>query len=108
MSNTLTLTAENFDEAINTGPTAILVDFWASWCGPCRAIAPVLDAMADDMSDILRVGKVDVDAESGLAGRYAVRSIPTMILFRDGEPVTTLVGALPRHQLEEAIRKHLT
>ena len=108
MNHPTNLTDETFDEAIADGGTPILVDFWASWCGPCRAVAPILDALAQELDGQVRIAKVDVDAHPGLAQRYEVRSIPTMILFRDGTPVERLVGALARHQLLDALTPHLS
>lgn len=105
--STLALTEENFSEIVFGATTPILVDFWAEWCGPCRSIAPILENLAADFSERLRVGKLDVDAHPGVAQRYLVRSIPTLLLFVDGEPVLTLVGALSRHELEKALKPHL-
>lgn len=107
MSHTTNLTDDTFDEAVADAGTPILVDFWASWCGPCRAVAPILEALAEELDGHLRIAKVDVDAHPGLAQRHEVRSIPTLILFKDGVPVERLVGALARHQLLDAIAPHL-
>lgn len=78
----------------------VLVDFWAQWCGPCRSIAPLLEQVADERSGSLRVVKVNVDEHPELAGRFQVRSIPTLILFKDGQPQAQRVGALRRGELE--------
>lgn len=104
---TLTLTEANFSDTVSGAITPILVDFWAEWCGPCRSIAPILEDLAADFSERLCIGKLDVDAHPGVAQRYLVRSIPTLLLFVDGEPVLTLVGALSRHELEKALKPHL-
>jgi thioredoxin len=108
MSHTTNLTDETFDEAIADAATPILVDFWAVWCGPCRAVAPILESLAQELDGQVRIAKVDVDAHPGLAQRYQVRSIPTMILFRDGAPVERLVGVLGRHQLLDTLTPHLS
>ena len=104
---TLTLTEANFSDTVSGAITPILVDFWAEWCGPCRSMAPILEDLAADFSERLCIGKLDVDAHPGVAQRYLVRSIPTLLLFVDGEPVLTLVGALSRHELEKALKPHL-
>jgi thioredoxin 1 len=83
----------------------VLVDFWAEWCGPCRAIAPILEEVASERQDSLRVVKVNVDESPELAGRYGVRSIPTLILFQNGEPQAQRVGSLRRVELEAFLDK---
>lgn len=91
------VTEENFDEVINEGP--VLVDFWAVWCGPCKMLAPTLEEIENQHG--LRVVKVNVDEESELARQFRIMSIPTMILFKDGEAVKTVVGVKPKKQLEK-------
>jgi thioredoxin 1 len=83
----------------------VLVDFWAEWCGPCRAIAPILEEVASERQDSLRVVKVNVDESPELAGRYGVRSIPTLILFQNGQPQAQRVGSLRRVELEAFLDK---
>ena len=100
------LTEATFDEAI-ASDTPILVDFWAAWCGPCRAMAPILDEVAAEQDGRLRVGKVNVDENRGLAQRFQIASIPLMILFKSGQPVTQVLGARPKENLMGAIEQYL-
>ena len=93
----------NFQTEVIESPTPVIVDFWAEWCGPCRAVGPVLDRIAEERSDELRVVKVNVDEQPELARRYGVVSIPTIILFKDGEPTAAAVGAQPKSMLEKSL-----
>jgi thioredoxin 2 len=88
-------------------PVPVLVDFWAAWCGPCRAVAPVLEALARDLAGKLKVVKLDTDANPRTASSFGVQSLPTLILFRDGEPVETMIGAQPKSALLQRLRPHL-
>jgi thioredoxin 1 len=92
-----------FEEEVLQSDTPVLVDFWAEWCGPCHAVAPVLDRIADERKDELKLVKVNIDEEPELAQRYGVLSIPTMILFKDGEPAAATLGAQPKATLERAL-----
>ncbi len=103
----MTLTEATFDETLATTDELLLVDFWATWCGPCRAIAPVLDALERDQAGRVRVAKVNVDDEPALAARYGVRSIPTILFVKDGRVVDTVIGAAPRATLDAKVAKHL-
>jgi thioredoxin 1 len=103
----VTLTETTFDETLAAADELLLVDFWAPWCGPCRAIAPVLEALERDYAGRLKVAKVNVDQEPALAGRYQIRSIPTMLLVKGGHVVDTVIGAVPRATLEAKIQKAL-
>lgn len=85
----------------------VLVDFWAAWCGPCRSIAPLLERLASDFDGRADIVKVDTDAEAALAARYGVRSLPTLMLFRDGQPVETLIGAQPESMLRALLERHV-
>ena len=89
----VTLTSSTFDETVNSSSTPILVDFWAEWCGPCKMIAPILAEIAGEKSGSLTVAKLNVDDHGDIAGRYNVMSIPTMLVFKDGEIVNKIVGA---------------
>jgi thioredoxin len=93
---------DEFDKEVLESEQPVLVDFWAEWCGPCHAIAPVLDQIASERSD-LKVVKLNIDEEPSVAQRYGVMSIPTLILFKDGEPAAAAVGAMPKSMLEERL-----
>jgi thioredoxin 1 len=94
-------TETTFEQEVLSGEGRVIVDFWAEWCGPCHAVAPVLDRIADDHS--LRIVKVNIDEQQGLAQRYGVASIPMMILFENGEPQASAVGAMPKGVLERQL-----
>jgi thioredoxin len=97
------VTEATFDEQVLQSGTAVLVDFWAEWCGPCHAVAPVLDKIVEEHPGELKLVKVNIDEEQDLAQRYGVMSIPTMILFRDGEPSAAVIGAQPKGAIERAL-----
>ena len=99
MSTTSADTPQAFEVEVLRSSVPVVVDFWASWCGPCRMVAPELEALGADRPD-LKVVKVDVDANGAIAGRYAIQGIPTIALFRDGELVATTLGAKPRAAIE--------
>ena len=103
----MVLTQATFDETVSTTEGLLLVDFWAAWCGPCRAIAPVLEAVVGDSAGRVKLAKVNVDEEPALAGRYEIRSIPTILMVKDGRIVDRVVGAVPRATLEAKIEKAL-
>jgi len=103
----LHLAEDDFDEAVQNGGGTILVDFWASWCGPCKQLAPRLDRLATDLAGRLVIAKVNVETEGNLANRYNVRSVPTLMLFRNGKVVDQMVGAAPLDQIRRMVDKHL-
>src|SRR5918997_2513591 len=94
---------DTFTQEVLESDTPVIVDFWAEWCGPCHAVAPVLDRIADERGDELKLVKVNIDEEPDLAARYGVASIPTMILFKDGEPAAAAIGAQPKGSLERSL-----
>jgi thioredoxin 1 len=96
-------TEATFDDEVLGSETPVLVDFWAEWCGPCHMVAPVLDQIVQERPEDLRLVKVNIDEQPALAQRYGVMSIPTMILFKDGEPVAGALGAQPKTALEKAL-----
>ena len=103
----MVLTQATFDETVATTEGLLLVDFWAQWCGPCRAIAPVLETLVSESAGTVKLAKVNVDEEPALAGRYEIRSIPTILLVKDGRVVDRVVGAVPRAALEAKIQTAL-
>lgn len=102
-----TLTDATFDEEIRGADAPVLVDFWAEWCGPCKMIAPILEEIASEHPDRIRIGKLNVDDNPAVAQRFEVMAIPTLILFKDGEPVKRLVGAKGKGQLLEELQEFL-
>jgi len=104
-ANTLEFTDDNFDEAVLGSDKPVLVDFWAEWCGPCKALGPVIDELAGDFADRVKVGKVDTDANKGVSVRFSVSAIPTVILFNQGEIVEKFIGLRSKKDFEAAINK---
>ena len=103
----LHLDAKNFEQEVLKSDLPVLVDFWAEWCGPCRAIAPIVEELSAELQGKMKVGKVNVDEAQDLAGEYDVMSIPTILIFKNGESVEQIVGAMPKAQLLAKIKPHL-
>lgn len=101
--NVTTLTNETFEEVIGAAELPVVVDFWAEWCGPCKMIAPILDEIATEKAGVISVAKLNVDEAADVAMRYQVMSIPTLIIFKDGEPTKRIVGAKGKEQLLQEI-----
>jgi thioredoxin 1 len=101
------LTTESFKSTVNSSTTPVLVDFWAPWCGPCKAIAPVLEELATEFDGKLTIAKVNIDDHDAVAAEYGVRAIPTMILFKGGQVAETLVGMMPKATLKAKLAAHV-
>lgn len=102
-----TFTDGNFDQTVIQSGTPVLVDFWAEWCGPCRRLAPTVDAVATDFDGRVTVGKLNVDENPNTAGRFSIRGIPTLLLFKGGQIVESVVGLTDRDHLKQLIEKHV-
>jgi thioredoxin 1 len=107
MAKPITVSDATFDEEVKGSDEAVIVDFWAEWCGPCKMIAPVLEEIADEQSGKLRVAKLNVDDNPEVARRFEVMSIPTLIIFKDGEPKKRLIGAKGKAQLLQELAEFL-
>jgi thioredoxin 1 len=107
MANTVTVTDQSFADDVLGSEKIVVVDFWATWCGPCRMVAPVLEEIAEQHADKITVAKLDVDANPGTARDYQVMSIPTMIVFQDGKVVKQIVGARPKATLLDDLADYL-
>jgi thioredoxin 1 len=102
MGEPVAVTTDTFEEEVLNSEVPVLVDFWAEWCGPCRQVAPVMDQIAEEYEGAVKVAKIDVDAESALAGHFGITSIPTIAFFEPGEQPKAVVGALPKEMVESA------
>ena len=101
------VTAQNFDQDVLKSDKPVLVDFWATWCGPCRAIAPIVEELATEYQGKIKVGKMDVDRNQATPMRYGVRGIPTLLVFKDGQVKEQIVGYVPKEQIQKALDKHM-
>lgn len=100
-------TDDNFDKEVIASDIPVLVDFWAVWCGPCRTIAPIVEELSKDYEGKVKVGKLDVDNNPRVASTYGIRSIPTLLVFKDGQIVEQIVGAVPKSEILRALNNHM-
>jgi thioredoxin 1 len=107
MAEFVNVTDDNFEEEIGQSTGLTMVDFWAEWCAPCRLVEPIVEELAEEYAGQLRVGKLDVDSNQHTTVRFNVRSIPSVLFFKDGQHVDTVVGAVPKSQLARKIKEHL-
>ena len=105
--NTVELTDSNFDQVVLKSPVPVLVDFWASWCAPCRLIAPAVEAIAKDFAGRAKVGKVNVDENMSTPGKYNIRGIPALLLFKEGELRDQIVGASSKENIQAMLERHI-
>jgi thioredoxin 1 len=104
-SNIVTLTQDNFVGEVVNSSTPVLVDFWAEWCGPCKMIAPLLDELAGEYGERIKIGKVNIDDHQALAAEYGIRAIPTLLVFKDGQVVEQIVGMRSKRDLKSSLDK---
>jgi len=106
MSNALAVTDANFEQEVEKSGSLTIVDFWATWCGPCRMVAPILEQLASEYEGKVKITKLDVDANIKTASRFNVRSIPTLLFFKDGKVVDQIIGAVPKPHIEAKLQQH--
>jgi len=105
--NTVELTDENFDQEVISSDVPVMVDFWAEWCAPCRAIAPAVEELAEEYKGQAKIGKLDVDHNQQVAMKFGIRSIPTLLIFKNGEVAEQIIGAVPKVHLESKLKNTL-
>jgi thioredoxin 1 len=103
MGHPIVVEDATFDEEVTKSSTPVVVDFWADWCGPCKMVAPIIEDLAEEMGDKVKFAKVDVDSNPKVAMQFSIRSIPTLLIFKDGKPVGQVVGALPKAVLKKRV-----
>jgi len=108
MTNTVAVTDSTFENEVVQSDTPVLVDFWAEWCGPCKMVAPVLEQIAGEQEGKLKIVKLNVDENPSMMQKFGIRGIPTMILFKGGQPVETLVGFMPKPTILGKLEKHIS
>jgi len=106
-ANTVEFSDKNFDEMVLASDQPVLVDFWAEWCGPCHMIAPTIEQVAEEYKDKVVVGKLNVDHHPSIAAKYGIRSIPSLLVFKDGQVDNQIVGAVPKAQIVEVLNRAL-
>jgi thioredoxin 1 len=106
--NLVTITTDNFESEVLKSDVPVLIDFWAVWCGPCKAIAPIVEEIAKEYAGKLKVGKCDVDSNQSVALQYGIRSIPTILIFKDGELKEQIIGAVPKQSVVEKVEAVLS
>ena len=107
MGKYVEVTDANFEEEVLKSDIPVLVDYWAVWCAPCKMIAPLVEEIAEEKDGIVKVAKMDVDSNQGTATKFGIRSIPTLHIFKNGEVVDQIIGAVPKSMIEEKLQKHI-